>query len=187
MTKEEKIKAIINTIIKCGKMNSTSHEIFINLNDDSIPHLYMSINEWSDIDETIVNNQYRILSVSVTNEEDETACWANYYDKILGSEEGYDIEYLSNEEIDHIYMIINIMTEVDSEKLKDLLDDCRKKLGSAKAMSKEYEAMKEGMDYVLKQWKTNKYWFKEESGQVTTEDVIKRVFQYAWNKRRDFN
>ena len=187
MTKEEKIKAITNTIIKYGKMDSASQEIFINLNDDSIPPLYMSINEWSDIDETLVNNQYRILSVSVTHEEEETVCWANYYDKNLESEEGYDIEYLSDEEVEHIYMVTNIMAEADSEKLKDLLDDCRKILDSTKAMSKEYEAMKESMDYVLEQWKTNKRWFREEPGQVTTEDVIKRVFQYAWNKRRDFN
>lgn len=47
--------------------------------------------------------------------------------------------------------------------------------------------MREGMDFLLEQWKTNKRWFREEPGHVTTEDVIKCVFQFAWASKRNFD
>lgn len=71
----------------------------------------------------------------------------------------------------------------DNETIKDAIN-LIKMLEEGK---KEDNAMREGMDFLLEQWKTNKRWFREEPGRVTTEDVIKRVFQFAWASKRNFD
>ena len=52
---------------------------------------------------------------------------------------------------------------------------------------KEDKAMKDGIDFLINEWKTNKRWFRDDSGRVTTEDVIKRVFNFAWASKRNFD
>lgn len=73
--------------------------------------------------------------------------------------------------------------EDEDEALKDV-DEFIKNLENGK---KEDEAMQNGLNFLLNQWKTNKKWFREQSGRVTTEDVIKRTFEFAWASKRNFD
>lgn len=71
----------------------------------------------------------------------------------------------------------------EDEALKDI-DEFIKTLENGK---KEDEAKQNGLNFLLKQWETNKKWFREQSGRVTTEDVIKRTFEFAWASKRNFD
>lgn len=71
----------------------------------------------------------------------------------------------------------------EDEALKDV-DEFIKALENGK---KEDEAKQNGLNFLLKQWETNKKWFREQSGRVTTEDVIKRTFEFAWASKRNFD
>lgn len=143
----------------------------------------MALTEWSETYHQIIKKQYRILGISITNRSDEgIKCWADYYDSVSECEEGYDIESLSDIEIDNIYNIINVLDETDIDKQKDLIDYCKKIIDSNNQLSEEYNEMENGLDFILEQWRTNKQYFSAGPGHVTTEDVIKKVFEYAWNK-----
>lgn len=72
--------------------------------------------------------------------------------------------------------------EID-DTLKDV-DEFIKTLENGK---KEDKAMQDGLNFLLNQWETNKKWFREQSGRVTTEDVIKRTFEFAWASKKNFD
>lgn len=69
----------------------------------------------------------------------------------------------------------------------ETIKDATNLIKTLEEVKKEDNAMNEGIDFLLNQWKTNKRWFREEQGRVTTEDVIKTVFQFAWASKRNFD
>ena len=56
---------------------------------------------------------------------------------------------------------------------------------SAESLKEDAE-MKKCIEFALNEWKTDKRWFREEPGHVTTEDVIKMCIQYGWAMRKQF-
>lgn len=66
------------------------------------------------------------------------------------------------------------------------MEDCNKLLENCNKLSAELDEMKEDIEFLRNEWKTNKRYFRDEPGQTTTEDVIKRVYEFAWSKRGIF-
>ena len=73
--------------------------------------------------------------------------------------------------------------EIDEE----LIDSTKKLLESSKALLEELNEMKEKVNFLINEYKTNKKWFRDEPGRVTTEDVIKRVFEFGWSCGKLYN
>lgn len=73
------------------------------------------------------------------------------------------------------------------ENVEDILKDCETLLDNCKALDREMEAEKEGLDFLLNEYKTNKRWFREEPGRVTVEDVIKAAYQFGWASKSNFD
>ena len=59
-------------------------------------------------------------------------------------------------------------------------------LQSAKNLSMEIDAMNEGKEFLLKQYKERKKWFRDEPGKVTAEDLIKTAFEFGWSSHLQF-
>lgn len=49
------------------------------------------------------------------------------------------------------------------------------------------KAMKDGVDFLLNEYKTNKRYFRLEPGRVTIEDVIKTCFEFGWASKKNFD
>lgn len=72
------------------------------------------------------------------------------------------------------------MTQEELNNINDLLENCR----GLQAEIKEMDRCKE---FLINEYKTNKRWFRPESGKVTIEDVIKASFEFGWASRRNFD
>lgn len=72
------------------------------------------------------------------------------------------------------------MTQEELNNINDLLENCR----GLEAEIKEMDRCKE---FLINEYKTNKRWFRPESGKVTIEDVIKTCFEFGWASRRNFD
>ena len=59
-----------------------------------------------------------------------------------------------------------------TEDIKTLLAEAEQYAKNLEKITEEDAEMKRCIDFVLNEWKTNKRWFREEPGHVTTEDVI---------------
>ena len=46
--------------------------------------------------------------------------------------------------------------------------------------------MKNGVEFLINEYHTNKRYFRLEPGRCTTEDVIKTVFEFAWSASRNY-
>lgn len=74
-----------------------------------------------------------------------------------------------------------------TQKEKDLIsNEINKLLSNCRELEKEMDAQKDGLNFLLEQYKTNKRWFREEPGRVTTEDIIKTCFEFGWASYRNF-
>lgn len=72
----------------------------------------------------------------------------------------------------------------DADKvLMNLTDAILKRSNKTLADNK---AKDDAVAFALEQWKTNKRWFREEPGRVTTEDVIKMCIEFAWASKANF-
>lgn len=74
--------------------------------------------------------------------------------------------------------------EIDLKKLLAEVDQYAKNL---QTITEEDAEMKRCIDFALNEWKTNKRWFREEPGHVTTEDVIKACVTYGWSSRHMYD
>lgn len=74
-----------------------------------------------------------------------------------------------------------------NEKIDNILSDCKKLLKICNELDAEMDSMKEGVDFLLNEYKTNKRWFREEPGRVTIEDVIKTSFEFGWASKRTYD
>lgn len=70
---------------------------------------------------------------------------------------------------------------------KDLITDCKKLLQNCKELEREMKAINEGVDFLINEYNTNKYYFRVEPGKVTIEDVIKTCFEFGWASKRIFD
>ena len=76
------------------------------------------------------------------------------------------------------------MTQED----KDLLmTACEKLLKNCKNLERENKAIKDGVDFLINEYKTNKRYFRVEPGKVTIEDVIKTCFEAGWTSKSNFD
>ena len=67
------------------------------------------------------------------------------------------------------------------ETEEELIESTKKLLETSKALLEELDEMKKNVDFLINEYKTNKRWFRDEPGRVTTEDIIKRVFEFGWS------
>ena len=74
-----------------------------------------------------------------------------------------------------------------TQEEKDLMSDCKKLLQNCKELEKEMKAIKEGVDFLINEYNTNKHYFRDEPGEVTIEDVIKTAFEFGWAYKRNFD
>ena len=75
----------------------------------------------------------------------------------------------------------------NDKDIQNIISDADNLIKTLEDGKKEDKAMQDGLNFLLNQWKTNKKWFREQSGHVTTEDVIKRTFEFAWASKRNFD
>ena len=74
-----------------------------------------------------------------------------------------------------------------TQEEKDLMLDCEKLLKNCRELEREMKASKEGIDFLINEYKTNKRYFRSEPGKVTIEDVIKTCFEFGWASKRNFD
>lgn len=75
------------------------------------------------------------------------------------------------------------MTQEDKELLLDttqLLENCKK-------LEKEIQEQKRCVEFLINEYKTNKHYFRTESGKVTIEDIIKTCFEFGWASKNNFD
>ena len=78
------------------------------------------------------------------------------------------------------------MENNENTSLKNILKDADKLLKNSNKALVEGKAMDDTIAFALEQWKTNKHWFREEPGRVTTEDIIKMCIEFAWSSKSNF-
>ena len=78
------------------------------------------------------------------------------------------------------------MNAEDKELLLELLKESDVLLKTSDKTLADGRAMDDTIAFALEQWKTNKRWFREEPGRVTTEDVIKTCIEFAWASKENF-
>lgn len=78
------------------------------------------------------------------------------------------------------------MNAEDKELLLELLKESDVLLKTSDKTLADGRAMDDTIAFALEQWKTNKRWFREEPGRVTTEDVIKMCIEFAWASKANF-
>ena len=79
------------------------------------------------------------------------------------------------------------MENKENMPLDELLKEADSFLRSSNKALADGKAMDEAIAFALEQWKTNKRWFREEPGRVTTEDVIKMCIEFAWASKANFD
>ena len=72
------------------------------------------------------------------------------------------------------------MTQEELNNIDKLLENCR-------SLEDEIKEMDRCKEFLINEYKTNKRWFRPESGKVTIEDVIKASFEFGWSSRRNFD
>lgn len=72
------------------------------------------------------------------------------------------------------------------EKINDNLDKIKSLIKSSNNLLDEIKEMDNCKNFLLNEYKTNKRWFREESGRVTIEDIIKSSFDFGWSCKRNF-
>ena len=79
------------------------------------------------------------------------------------------------------------MENNENTSLKDILKRADELLKNSNKALAEGKTMDDTIAFALEQWKTNKRWFREEPGRVTTEDVIKMCIEFAWSSKSNFD
>lgn len=63
---------------------------------------------------------------------------------------------------------------------QELLDSCKK-------FEAEMSEMDRHIEFLQNEYKTNKKYFRQEPGRCTVEDVIKTVFEFAWQASKNYH
>lgn len=72
----------------------------------------------------------------------------------------------------------------DTEKL---IKESMELLESCKAFEKEMDVMNKDIEFLQNEYKTNKRYFRVEPGRCTIDDVIKTVFEFAWQSSKCYH
>lgn len=73
------------------------------------------------------------------------------------------------------------------EEEKKIIAEAEELLKSCRELDEELEYIDKGIDFLINEWKTNKRYFRDTPGRVTTEDLIKTVFYFAWGSRGNYD
>lgn len=85
------------------------------------------------------------------------------------------------------YKHLKHMSEIKHEQEVDqIIAESKQLIKNADDCLNEVKAINEGIAFLLNEYKTNKRYFREDSGHVTTADVIKTVFEFGWASRRNY-
>ena len=68
----------------------------------------------------------------------------------------------------------------------EILKDIQKFLKNSEEALKANESLKHAIEFAINEYKTNKRWFRDEPGNVTTIDVIKTCVEYGWAMRQQY-
>lgn len=79
------------------------------------------------------------------------------------------------------------METKENTSLEELLSRADALLKSSNKALAEGRVMDDTIAFALEQWRTNKRWFREKPGHVTTEDVIKMCIEFAWSSKSNFD
>ena len=94
------------------------------------------------------------------------------------------------EEINNSYNYVYVKVfgkERCNDDLKTLMKDVKELLNNCNSLDRELDAMKHGVDFLIKEYNTNKRYFREQPGRVTIEDVIKTCFEFGWSSKSQFD
>jgi hypothetical protein len=75
---------------------------------------------------------------------------------------------------------------MDNNELNEIFAKCHELISTADNCLKEMKVMDKKVQFLINEYKTNKRWFREEPGHVTVEDVIRKVFEFAWATHRNY-
>lgn len=73
------------------------------------------------------------------------------------------------------------------QEMQSLLEETKQVLENCKGLNEEIEEMDRCKKFLLDEYHTNKRWFKTGPGRLTTEDIIKSVFDFGWASRHNFD
>lgn len=76
--------------------------------------------------------------------------------------------------------------ENKKESVDEIIANCERLLKNCKEIDRELEHQQDDIDFLLNEWRTNKRYFRDHPGRVTTEDVIKTVYHFAWGSKNNF-
>lgn len=73
------------------------------------------------------------------------------------------------------------------EPVELVIADAMEVLESCKQFEKEMTAMSKDIEFLQNEYKTNKKYFRQEPGRCTIDDVIKTVFEFAWQASKNYH
>lgn len=75
---------------------------------------------------------------------------------------------------------------MEQREKQDLISSTQEIIKQADSLLEELKEMKNGVEFLINEYHTNKRYFRLEPGRCTTEDVIKTVFEFAWSASRNY-
>ena len=75
---------------------------------------------------------------------------------------------------------------MEQREKQDLISSTQKIIRQADSLLEELKEMKNGVEFLINEYHTNKRYFRLEPGRCTTEDIIKTVFEFAWSASRNY-
>ena len=73
------------------------------------------------------------------------------------------------------------------EDTKNLIKETMEFLERCNALEKEMDVMNKDIEFLQNEYKTNKRYFRYEPGRCTVYDVIKTVFEFAWQASKRYH
>lgn len=81
---------------------------------------------------------------------------------------------------------VNFKDIIYEEPDEVAIANAEKLLASCKALQAELEEMNDNIKFLQNEYKTNKKYFRQEPGRCTVDDVIKTVFEFAWQAGKHY-
>lgn len=72
------------------------------------------------------------------------------------------------------------------EEIDNFIKDNKEFINNCKSFLKELKEINHYKEFLVNQYKTNKRWFRDKPGKVTTEDIIKTCFEFGWTSRANY-
>jgi hypothetical protein len=78
------------------------------------------------------------------------------------------------------------MEQNTNQTEQELLKDIQEILKNSEETLKANDSLNRAVKFAIDEYKTNKHWFRDEPGHVTTTDVIKTCVEYGWAMRQQY-